>query len=43
MNNLGERIKQAIARIDAMQKELNQRLIELEKGGTTNEKVQSTH
>lgn len=30
MKNLGERIKQAIARIDAMQQELDRRLKELE-------------
>lgn len=30
MNNLGERIKQSIERIEAMQKELNERLNKLE-------------
>lgn len=32
MKNLGERIKQAIERIDAMQQELDRRLKELERG-----------
>ena len=32
MKNLGERIKQAIARIEAMQEELDRRLKELEEG-----------
>jgi len=35
MKDLGERIKQLIARIDAMQEELERRLKELEKGETT--------
>jgi hypothetical protein len=34
MKNLGERIKQAIERIDAMQQELNERLNKLERGET---------
>ena len=36
MRDLGERIKQAIARIEAMQEELERRLKELEKETTMN-------